>query len=287
MNLASDRGRCLSLTVFEPGTSSFAQERAIRGSACGGYLVLTPGPDEGGRYSLLVRAQGNRGETQRYRLQVARAGRDDTAPGLLIRDGQTRGGSVSGRSIDVVDLYRFDVDHRTDVTARLAASSKAQLELVLVSGTGHRLRCACASSKRSELRARLDEGEYFIVVRARGRTAARYRVALLIREITATIALIDEVAEATAVRGRALRLSARVTPGAASGGLVQFRIDRFDPIEGWQFARVLVARVGSVGPAAASWSPPTVGRWRVRAFFVGTREASPSASGYAQLLVKD
>lgn len=287
MNLASDRGRCLSLAVFEPGTTSFEREHAVRGNACGGYLVLTPGPDQGGRYSLLVRAAGNRGETQRYRLQVARAGRDDTAPGLLIRNGQTRRGSVSGRSIDVVDLYRFDVDHRTDVTARLVASPKSRLELLLVSGTGKRIRCACAASKRPELRARLDEGEYFIVVGARGQSAGRYRVALLIREITATTALIDDVSDATAELGRAVRLAARVTPDAASGGLVQFRIDRFDPIEGWQFFRVLVARVGSVGSATVSWSPPTVGRWRVRAFFIGTTEASPSASGYAELVVKD
>jgi hypothetical protein len=286
INLAADRHRCLSLSLFGPGTWSFQIAREIRGSTCGGYFVFTPGPDNGGRYSLLVRAQGNRGETQRYRLQVARAGRDDTAPGLLIRNGQTRRGSLSGRSIDVLDLYRFDVDHRTDVTARLGLPPKAQFELLLLSSDGELLRCARKPVRVSELRARLDEGEYFIAVRARGQSFGHYRIALLLREITATVALIDEVTDATAELGRAVRLSARVTPDAAIGGGLQFRIDRFDPIEGWQFSRLLNARVGSGGLATVAWSPPAVGRWRVRAIFAGTRAASPSASVYTQLLVK-
>ncbi len=287
MNLAADRSRCLSLTVFGPGTTSFTGTRAIRGNACGGYLVLTPGPDQGGRYSLLVRAQGDRGETQRYRLQVARAGRDDTAPGLLIRSGQIRRGALSSRSIDVVDLYRFDVDHRTEVTARLGASRGAEFELVLLSDDGNALRCACTTSRARELRARLDEGQYFVAVRARGQSVGRYRVGLLIREITATTTLIDGVPDATSELGRAARLSAQVQPDAAIGGRVQFRIDRFDPIEGWQFSRVIGAHVGSGGLATVGWLPPTVGRWRVRALFVGTTAASPSASGYVPLLVRD
>jgi hypothetical protein len=236
---------------------------------------------------LLVRAQGNRGGTQRYRLRVARAGHDDTAPGLLIRNGQTRRGSLSGRAIDVVDLYRFEVDHGTDITAHLGTSSTARFELLLLSGSGSLLRCSCAAARNPELRARLDEGEYFIAVRARGGSAGRYRVSLLIREITETSALVDDLTDATAELGRAVQLSANVTPDAAVGGRVQFRIDRFDPIEGWQFSRMLSARVGTGGLATVSWSPPTVGRWRVRAFFVGSRAASPSASGHALLLVRD
>jgi hypothetical protein len=286
MNLAADRGRCLSLTVFGPGTSSFTAARAIRGHPCGGYLVLTPGPGQDGRYSLLVRAQGNRGQTQRYRLRVALAGRDDTAPGLVIRNGQTRRGALSGGSVDVLDLYRFDVDHRTDVTARLGASRKAEFELILLSGEGRLVRCACKASRKLELRARLDEGEYFIAVKARKQSTGRYRVALLIREITLSVVLIDGVVDATAELGRAVRLAAQVQPEAAIGGHVRFRIDRFDPIEGWQFARLVGARVSSGGVATVEWSPPTVGRWRVRGFFVGTKAASPSASRYVLVLVK-
>ena len=225
--------------------TSFTGTRAIRGNACGGYLVLTPGPDQGGRYSLLVRAQGDRGETQRYRLQVARAGRDaHTAPGLLIRSGQTRRGALSGRSIDVVDLYRFDVDHRTEVTARLGASRGAEFELVLLSDDGNALRCACTTSRARELRARLDEGQYFVAVRARGQSVGRYRVGLLIREITATTTLIDGVPDAT---------SGARPCGASLGSGPTRRGDRrtravpssiaSDPIEGWQFSRVIGAHV--------------------------------------------
>jgi hypothetical protein len=288
MNLAADRGRCLSLYVFGPATPSFVDALAVREASCGGYLVLTPGPGRGGRYSLLVRAHGNRGETQRFRLRVAPTGRDDTAPGLAIENGQTRGGSLSGQSIDVVDLYRFAIDHRTDVTARLGWSRHARFDLLLLSGEGSLLRCACAARKPPDLRARLEEGEYFIAVRARGQSAGRYRLGLLIREITTTVALVDRVADAaTAELGRAVELSSEVTPAAAVGGRVLFRIDRFDPIEGWQYVRTLTARVGSSGRASRTWSPPTVGRWRVRALFVGTRSASPSASTHVPLLVSD
>jgi hypothetical protein len=286
INLAPDRSRCLPLSLYGPGTSSFGAGHAVRGRVCGGYLVFTPGPDEGGRYSLLVRAQGNRGGTQRYRLRVARAGRDDTAPGLLIRSRQTRRGSLSARSIDVLDLYRFDVTHRTDVTIRLRVPRSAAFELLLLSSEGNYVRCACGNARSPEVRAQLDEGQYFVAVRARGQSAGPYRVSLLIREITSTVALIEAVSNATAKLGSEVQLSAEVTPLAAVGGRVRFRVDRFDPIEGWQFSRIITVRVASGGLATVAWLPPTVGRWRVRGFFAGTTAASPSASGHALLLVE-
>jgi hypothetical protein len=285
INLAPARGRCLPLYLFGPGTSSFAKSRPIRARDCGGYFVFTPGPDQAGRYSLLVEAHGNRGGRQQYRLRVARAGRDDTAPGLPIADRQTRRGSLSGGSIDVLDLYRFHVDHRTEVTTRLRAPAKSRFELVLLSDAGGRIACLCARGRSSPLRARLDEGDYFVAVQARGTTAGRYAISLLIREITSTVALVEGVPDATAPLGHPIELSARLTPSAAVGGRVRFRVDRFDPIEGWQFSRIIGGRVASSGLAAVRWTPPTVGRWRVRAFFVGTTHAAPSASGHVSLLV--
>jgi hypothetical protein len=286
INLAPDRGRCLSLSLFAPGTSSFTREYPVRSRACGGYFVVTPGPDDGGRYSLLVRSQGNRGGTQRYHLHVARAGKDDIAPGLPIRSGQTRRGSLSGRSVDVLDLYRFEVTHVTEITARLQVSRTMPFELLLLSGEGGQLDCVCGTPRVRELRAQLDEGEYFLAVRARAQSVGRYRVSLLIREITSTLALIDGVEEATSELGRTVTLTARLTPSAAVGGLVRFRVDRFDPIEGWQFSRMLGARVSGGDAASVSWRPPTVGRWRVRAFYMGTRAASPSASRHVSLRVE-
>jgi hypothetical protein len=286
INVAPDRGRCLPLYLFGPGTSSFPKSRPIRSRECGGYLVFTPGPNKGGRYSLLVEAQGNRGGTQRYRVQVARAGRDDTAPGLPIGDGQTRRGSLSGDSIDVVDLYRFSIDHRTEVTTRLRAPADARFELLLLSGAGGRIACLCARSASSQLRARLDEGDYFVAVQARGASAGRYAISFLVREITSTTALVEGLSDTTVQPGRAVAVSATVTPSAAVGGRVRFQVDRFDPLEGWQFSRIIGARVSGSGLASVTWTPPTVGRWRVRALFVGTRHAAPSASGHVSLLVR-
>ena len=286
INLAPDRGRCLSLSVFRPGTTSFTRGQPIREAECGGYVAFTPGPDEGGRYSLLVSAYGNRGGQQRYRLQVARAGRDDSAPGLLIRNGQIRRGSLSGSSIDVLDLYRFDVTHRTEVTAGLHIARTADFDVALLSSEGATIACTCGHKRLHELRARLDEGTYFLAVRAQNPSRGPYRVSLLIREITSTVLLAERFSGTATDLGSAVELRAQVTPATAVGGLVRFRIDRFDPIEGWQFSRLLGARVGSGGLAAVAWTPPTVGRWRIRAFFVGTRSAAPSASAPMPLLVR-
>ena len=60
------------------------------------------------------------------------------------------------------------------------------------------------------------------------------------------------------------------------------QIDRFDPLTGWHFHRLVRVPVGG----SASWVPPAEGRWRVRARFLGTRTASPSRSEYAHLLAE-
>ena len=68
----------------------------------------------------------------------------------------------------------------------------------------------------------------------------------------------------------------------ASTGAVEIQIDRFDPLTGWHFNRLLRTTVGG----DVSWVPPAEGRWRIRATFKGTIEASPSRSGYAHLVVR-
>jgi hypothetical protein len=68
---------------------------------------------------------------------------------------------------------------------------------------------------------------------------------------------------------------------------VRFKVDRFDPFQGWVFARFLTAQVGADGVARVAWIPPSVGRWRIDARFRGTIARSPSRSGTATLLVAE
>ena len=110
-----------------------------------------------------------------------------------------------------------------------------------------------------------------------GEPAASYALTLLVREITST----------------ALRLpTGPVPPGSpilirpevanATGGAVEIQVDRFDPLTGWHFSRILRTSAGG----GVSWAPPAEGRWRLRASYRGTVDASPSRSGYAYLVVR-
>jgi hypothetical protein len=274
--------KCVGLAVYRPGTRSF-EVSPLRSRSCGGYFTFTPGPDGGGLYSLLVVARSGSGELQ-YHLEVAPASRDDTAPGLPLRNLEQRTGSLSGASVDVVDLYRFQVKGRSDIVLALAAGKRMQTDLELLDDSGHGVRCACQTSGGARMRLQLKRGRYFLVVRARGNTSGRYRLRLIIRQITKTGISIDGHRSAFAAPGRAVVLAARVSP-ARSGGRVRFKIDRFDPFEGWVFSRFLTAVVGGDGVARAVWTPPSVGRWRVSAHFLGTITRSASRSGTASLLV--
>ena len=286
LNLASASARCLPLSLFPPKTKSFSSTPPLRRAECGGYLVFTPGPDGGGRYSLLVEAEGSRAGMQPYRLDTAPAGADDTAPGLLIRNGERRRGALAGSHIDVVDLYRFDVDHRSDVTIGFDSSRRLAFEIQLLGADGQRLGRASAEARGGKLRRQLDEGQYYFAVQALHQSAGRYTVGLLVREITTTTVTLNGSAEATSTRGDSVALKVTVTPQAAAGGVVRLQLDRFDPIEGWQFARTFTAHVGPNGTATVFWKPPTVGRWRIHAVYMGTRAAGPSSSGHAYLVVK-
>ncbi len=285
INLAADRGRCLSLSLFAPRTKSFTHGAPLRRASCGGYLVFTPGPDGGGRYSFVVEAEGGSGSAQGYRLSTAPAGADDMAPGIAVSNREKRHGSLSGRGVDVVDLYRFEISHLSDVTLLYASSRNLRFDLLLVSSTGSRIDRA-STEGGGKLRRQLDEGEYYVAFRAREQTSGSYTFGLLAREITATTVTIEGLAEATSSPGQWVTLGALVTPSAAVGGPIRLQVDRFDPIEGWQFVRLFNVRVGSGGRATVSWKPPSLGRWRLHAVFMGSQTASSSKSGYAYLVVQ-
>ena len=133
-------------------------------------------------------------------------------------------------------------------------------------------------AESSSFRRQLGPGRYVVAVStAFGGASVRYTLALLIREITSTSLRLDA---ATIAPGTSVVLLPVVAK--ASSGFVSIQVDRFDPLTGWQFNRLLRVRVGE----AASWRPPAEGRWRLRATFRGTIDASPSRSGYALLLVE-
>ena len=283
INLVTGREKCVSLALYGPRSHSFASGSPLRSSTCGGYMTFTPGPAGGGRYTLRLLARGERGEVG-YHLQVARAGRDDTSPGVPLQNLEQRVGMLSGRAVDVLDLYRFQVGARSDVVLTLATGGGMQTDLALLNDRGGNVRCSCLVSGGARMRLQLPRGRYFLAVRARENTGGRYRLRLLVREITKTQITIDGRRRAFATPGRAVVVAAKVSPPRA-GGLVRFRVDRFDPLQGWVFARYLTAGVAADGLARVSWTPPSVGRWRLDARFRGTITRSPSRSGTASLLV--
>jgi hypothetical protein len=285
INVVTGAEKCVAVELYGPRLRSFASGSPLRSAGCGGYLTFTPGPGGGGRYSLRVLARGERRDVS-YRLQVAEAGADDTSPGVLLHNLEQRVGMLSGRRVDVVDLYRFQVGARSDVVLTLATGQQMQTDLALLNDRGRNVRCECFASGGARMRLQLPRGRYFLAVRSREHTGGRYRLRLLVREITKTGISIDGQRRAFATPGRSVVVAAKVSPPRA-GGLVRFKVDRFDPLQGWVFARFLTAQVGADGVARVLWVPPSVGRWRVDARFRGTISRSPSRSGVATLLVAE
>jgi hypothetical protein len=275
VNLAA--GPCMSLLVYSPGTRDFESEAAVARAGCDGYLLFTPAAGESGRYSLVVNAHPRRRGPQTYHLQAARAGVDDTAPGLLLPNYRRVRGSLRGGAVDAVDLYRFSLSQRSAVELTLRHGGSGTMTLTLLSDTGRRL-----SRGSTEISQRMDAGRYFVAVRTGNQATGRYTLRRVSRTITRTSISIDAKRHAEAAPGRTVRIVANVAPGAS--GPVTVTIERFDPLAGWQFHREMriTARGGS---AETGFLPPSVGRWRASARFEGTREFAPSRSGSASVLV--
>lgn len=231
---------------------------------CAGVRTFTPGPDGGGRYLIEIDA-GLVGGAQGYWLRVAAAGPDDLGIGRPLPNGVVSRGSLSVRGLDVTDLWHFDIARTSDVSLDLRSPG---LALSLLRDDGGRL------GSGATLRRQLGPGRYVVAV---GGGSGAYSLSLLVREITRTTLRLPAGAVGP---GQAVQLRPEVTP--AAGGVAELQIDRFDPLTGWHFQRLIRVPVGG----AASWVPPAEGRWRVRARFLGTREASPSRSEYVQLLVE-
>jgi hypothetical protein len=278
------RERCVTARLFAPGTSSFEGGDAVRSFDCDDYFIYTPGPGEGGRHSIQVSAPRSRRGALPYHVQVARAGADDTAPGALLANDAPVRGSLRGSGADVVDLYRFDVRRPSILDLRLRAGASSPFDLQLVGAGGRRISCACGNEGGQQIRLRLKPGRYFAAVRSRSGADGRYTLSRLTRVITRTRVLVDGERDADLRPGQTALISVRVAPGAS--GPVTVDVERFDPLAGWQFHSRHERRAQG-GSATVAFSPPSVGRWRVRATFDGTRIAAPSGPAGASFTVAE
>jgi hypothetical protein len=279
MNLSPARGRCVTLSLFRPGTRSFATAAPVHVVPCGGYFAYTPGPGAGGRYTLLVTATDERPGRQRYHLQAAREGPDDMSPGLPLANLQTRTGTLSATRIDVVDLYRFRVENRSEVVLTLRAFPASRLVLLNENG-----RVLSSSDGPGALTATLGRGLFYVAVRATGGGHGRYRLSLLERRLTTTTILANGSRSAIVSPGSSVAIDVAVN--FSPEGRIRLQIDRFDPLTGWHFYRLFRLQVGGSGHAGFLWRPPAIGHWRAHAQFFGTRTASPSESGTARIVVE-
>ena len=268
LNLALAGAGCANLELYGPTAGGFDDPVADR-LGCSGYGLFTPGPGEGGRYSLLVTApHGVRG-VQRYHLQVGRALADDTAPGHFIRNFAKVRGKVDGRRLDVVDLYRFDVKSRSVLTLAVGATSALGLSV-----RNERGRIVAGDNGSGEVSRTLRPGRYFAAVVAYENQQERYTLTRVSKAITRT----RVGAPRASKPGASVPVTVRVSPNAS--GPVRLQAERFDPLFGWLFLRSW-RLTASAGKANVGFTPPSVGRFRFHARFVGTRGAAASESGFA------
>jgi len=279
VNLAARGDECTRLAIFAPGTRSFSGASPVRSAPCSGYLLFTP--DESGTYSFLVSSAPRSHVRQPYRLGVAAAGRDDTSPGRDLSNFARVGGALNAGGDDVVDLYRFDVTSTSELTLNLSTRGEPEFDLILLNDRGRRISCECSDSGSLELQRRLRQGRYFAAVRARRGARGRYTLRRVSRTITRTSVALGAGAGQVSP-GSAVTVAVRIRP--AVSGPVTVVIERFDPLEGWQFLRRARVRATN-GRATASFRPQGAGRYRARATFDGTLGAASSRSGLSSVLV--
>jgi hypothetical protein len=276
LNAVTPGSGCAQFLLFAPGTTSFDGE-PLRTLRCDAHTVYTP--PASGRYTVLVRAP--RGSRQRlpYRLRIGPAKTDDSAPGRELPDDQRVRGALQGSELDALDLYRFEIERRSDVRFRLG--TEAAFDLILMDDAGRRQACACGTTGTKRLERRMRPGRYFLGVRSGDGASGSYVLSRLARTITRSRMVVDDRRLAPA---ETALLTLRVSPDV--DGRATLFVERFDPLAGWLYAATLRPRL-SAGEASAEFLPPSVGRWRVTGAFDGTRTASPSAGGTAHFFVRD
>jgi hypothetical protein len=254
-----------ALDLYAPGTRDFDDD-PVRSISCDSYLLFTPARGESGRYVLRVIAPSFARGPQRFHLQLAPADASDTAPGLPLTNHQRARGTLRGSGVDRVDLYRFTVTKRSQLKLAITGSDE-DLTLRLRNDRGHLV----DSSDGGDISRRVRPGRYFVSVTAGAGVDTRYVLLRSSRTITSTRVSISGGAG-----------TVRVTPGVA--GTARVTVQRLDPEFGWQYVRTVNVHVAG-GHGSFALGATAVGRWRVRAEYLGTRDSAPSESGFAQVLV--
>jgi len=280
VNLANKTpGACVSARVFAPGTRSFEEGEAVMHLRCGGFGLYTPGPGQGGVYSIELTPRESFKTVQRFRIEVAPAGPAETAPGVALGNYGRARGHLDGNGIHVLRLYRMDVHTHSNLTLRLSAPVSADFNLQLRNINGNVIECDCGGSGPQTLARQLRPGRYYAVVSVRDATAGNFSLLRESRTITQTRV---SFGSSRAGAGQAVGVHVQVSP--AVSGPVTVDVERFDPVFGWQFYR-RESGFAAGGAASLPFAAPAVGRWRVRGRFGGSRTASPSGAGFAYLLV--
>ncbi len=281
VSLAGDtRGACVHGELFGPGTRSFEEGSPLVQIGCSGFRLFTPGPGEGGVYSMQVTPNSEFRGVQRFHLQIATAGRAETAPGIPLGNYGHAHGRLSANSAQVLRLYRIDIHSHSNLTLRLIARESAKLNVQLRDIDGRLIECACGSSGSQTLTHQVEPGRYYAAVSIRGASTGNFTLVRESRTITSTqISFSPTHASA----GQPVPIGVHVSPGVS--GPVTVDIERFDPVFGWQFYRQESGEA-SGGTATLPFLAPAIGRWRVGGRYQGSRTASPSAArGHAYLLV--
>lgn len=269
LNLVTKGEGCAIVELFPAGTKNFNRSSPMRSRSCDAHTVFVA--ETSGRYPVRVRAPRAAWDTLTYRLRVGPALADDTAPGVPLRADTSTRGRLQGSELDALDLYRFGVARRSQVTIRLRTTSKFQLALMKAGGG-----VIDQASRRIETQLR--RGRYYVAVRALDGADGAYSVRRHSRAITSSTMLVNGHRRASVGATSSVRLQLAVTP--AVDGPALMLVERRDPIDGWLFEARFRPTVVN-GSAVVNFDPSRLGRYRVTGSFLGTRLAGPSAGGTA------
>ncbi|WP_372789356.1 hypothetical protein [Paraconexibacter sp.] len=240
---------------------------------CRDYTVITPDPSYSGTHVLTLEAGTADIDDERYDVSITPVGADDLAPGRFIGGFGKARGSVSGRSPDAEDVFRFDVTRRAEITLRLA--SRGSMGMQLRTSGGRRVTSASVNGDTGQIRTRLRPGRFYVIVSAADTAGGRYTLSRLTRVITATHVTWE--GSASRQKGPGSSSTVQVSTSSGASGRATVTVERFDPQFGWRF--YLRRTIGvSGGRGSMSVATREIGQYRARAAFLGTRRFSPSTA---------